>query len=236
MSLQHGQEPFAIRRIAGFDHQVEDQAAFAPSPVCRCRGRRRSRCRIRCRKTRKASISGSRYVPEVANWLRRKMRGWLRLQGTLFPEKSTMSGPNPIELAAGVVAAFVSNNSVPVGELPALIQAVHTSIKRLAEGPEITAPQVESKAPAVSIRKSVTPFRCWSTKSPRIVSRPRMRRKAGSRAPPGVRHETTFLARRALPLRGDARDADAYRPRDDLQAGVAAGRSLRPCSASSSST
>ena len=68
-----------------------------------------------------------------------------------------MSGSNPIELAAGVVAAFVSNNSVPVGELPALIQAVHTSMKRLAEGPESTAPQVEAKAPAVSIRKSVTP-------------------------------------------------------------------------------
>ena len=68
-----------------------------------------------------------------------------------------MSGSNPIELAAGVVAAFVSNNSVPVGELPALIQAVHTSVKRLSEGPESTAPQVEAKAPAVSIRKSVTP-------------------------------------------------------------------------------
>ena len=68
-----------------------------------------------------------------------------------------MSGSTPIELAAGVVAAFVSNNSVPVGELPALIQAVHTSLKRLEEGPERTAPQVEAKAPAVSIRKSVTP-------------------------------------------------------------------------------
>ena len=68
-----------------------------------------------------------------------------------------MSGSNPIELAAGVVAAFVSNNSVPVGELPALIQAVHASVKRLAEGAESTAPQVEAKAPAVPIRKSVTP-------------------------------------------------------------------------------
>ena len=78
-------------------------------------------------------------------------------QATLLPEKATMSGSNPIELAAVVVAAFVSNNSVPVGELPALIQAVHTSLKRLTEGPESTAPQVETKAPAVSIRKSVTP-------------------------------------------------------------------------------
>ena len=45
-----------------------------------------------------------------------------------------MNGSNPIELAAGVVAAFVSNNSVPVGELPALIQAVHTSIKETRGG------------------------------------------------------------------------------------------------------
>jgi predicted transcriptional regulator len=79
------------------------------------------------------------------------------LQATLLPEKSIMDGSNPIELAARVVAAFVSNNSVPVGELPALIQAVHTSVKSLAEGLESTAPKVEAKAPAVSIRRSVTP-------------------------------------------------------------------------------
>jgi len=33
-----------------------------------------------------------------------------------------MSGSSPIEMVAGVVAAFVSNNSVPIGELPALIR------------------------------------------------------------------------------------------------------------------
>ena len=30
MALKHGQEPFAIRRIAGLDHQVEDQTALRP--------------------------------------------------------------------------------------------------------------------------------------------------------------------------------------------------------------
>ena len=68
-----------------------------------------------------------------------------------------MSSSNPMGLAADVVAAFVSNNSLPVGELPALIHAVHTSIVRLAEGPQNAAQQVEEKAPAVSVRKSVTP-------------------------------------------------------------------------------
>src|SRR5271157_739792 len=33
VALQHGQEPFAIRRIAGFDQQVEDQAASASGRV-----------------------------------------------------------------------------------------------------------------------------------------------------------------------------------------------------------
>ena len=33
MAVEHGQEPFAVRRIAGFDHQVEDQAASAGGQV-----------------------------------------------------------------------------------------------------------------------------------------------------------------------------------------------------------
>src|SRR5665811_671972 len=33
MALEHGQEPFAVRRIASFDHQVEDQAASASGQV-----------------------------------------------------------------------------------------------------------------------------------------------------------------------------------------------------------
>jgi predicted transcriptional regulator len=64
---------------------------------------------------------------------------------------------NPIELAAEIVAAFVSNNSVPTSELSALIQAVHTAVTGLADGGKSAPPQVEAKAPAVSVRKSVTP-------------------------------------------------------------------------------
>src|SRR3954462_4887533 len=33
VALQHGQEPFAVGRVARFDHQVEDQAAFAGGQV-----------------------------------------------------------------------------------------------------------------------------------------------------------------------------------------------------------
>jgi predicted transcriptional regulator len=68
-----------------------------------------------------------------------------------------MAKSNPVELAAEIVAAFVSNNHLPIGELPALIHAMHSAVERLAAGPESAPPQVEAKAPAVPIRKSITP-------------------------------------------------------------------------------
>ena len=43
-----------------------------------------------------------------------------------------MATSNPIDLAADIVKSFVSNNSVPRGELAALIEAVHAAVKRLA--------------------------------------------------------------------------------------------------------
>jgi predicted transcriptional regulator len=68
-----------------------------------------------------------------------------------------MAKANSIELAAEIVAAFVSNNPLPKSELSSLIQAVHESVMRLAAEPENTQPQIEVKEPAVPIRKSVTP-------------------------------------------------------------------------------
>jgi predicted transcriptional regulator len=64
---------------------------------------------------------------------------------------------NPIELAAEIVAAFVSNNPLPKGELPSLILAVHNAVVRLAAGPEGVPLQIEVKTPAVPIRRSITP-------------------------------------------------------------------------------
>ena len=68
-----------------------------------------------------------------------------------------MGASNPIELAAEIVAAFISNNPLPKGELPSLIHAVHTAVVRLGAGPESAQPQIEEKTPAVPIRKSITP-------------------------------------------------------------------------------
>ncbi len=68
-----------------------------------------------------------------------------------------MATPDSVELAAEVVAAFISNNPLPKGELPALIQTVHSAVERLGKGLESAPPQAEMKSPAVPIRKSVTP-------------------------------------------------------------------------------
>ena len=41
---------------------------------------------------------------------------------------------NHVELAAEIVSAYVSNNSVPASELPALLSDVHAAIVRVASG------------------------------------------------------------------------------------------------------
>jgi len=62
-----------------------------------------------------------------------------------------------LEVAAEIVAAFVSHNSLPMGELPALIEAVHAAVKRFAGRGEVGATVIAPPAPAVSIQQSLTP-------------------------------------------------------------------------------
>jgi predicted transcriptional regulator len=64
---------------------------------------------------------------------------------------------DPIELAAGIVAAFVSYNSIPIAELPTLLQSVHAAVKRVSGSEEVTDTATTPPSPAVAIRKSVTP-------------------------------------------------------------------------------
>ena len=60
-----------------------------------------------------------------------------------------------IGLVADIVSAYVSNNSVPAADLPALIATTHSAIADL--GKEPPAPTLAEKAaPAVSIKKSIT--------------------------------------------------------------------------------
>jgi len=62
---------------------------------------------------------------------------------------------NYIELAAEIVSAYVSNNSVPAGELATLLGDIHSAIVRVAGGIAVPAP-VEAAKPAVSPKKSIT--------------------------------------------------------------------------------
>lgn len=60
-----------------------------------------------------------------------------------------------VDLVAGIVSAFVTHNSVPTSELPALIASTHAALSALGAEP---APVVEEKAvPVVPIKKSITP-------------------------------------------------------------------------------
>ncbi|MDP4023891.1 MucR family transcriptional regulator [Methylobacterium sp. NEAU 140] len=68
-------------------------------------------------------------------------------------------GPDIIEFTGDIVAAYVSNNPVPVSELPALITRVHAAISGLGMGGVGAAPaeaEVEKPTPA-QIRRSVQP-------------------------------------------------------------------------------
>jgi predicted transcriptional regulator len=62
---------------------------------------------------------------------------------------------NFIELAADIVSAYLSKNSLPVSELPALINDVHAALVTVAGG--TAEPAGEARKPAVSIRRSITP-------------------------------------------------------------------------------
>ena len=59
-----------------------------------------------------------------------------------------------MELTAEVVAAYVSNNSLPVAELPALVSDVYGALGRTSA--PVQQPQAEKPKPAVPVKKSVT--------------------------------------------------------------------------------
>jgi len=60
-----------------------------------------------------------------------------------------------LRMTADVVAAYVSNNTLPTAQLAEVINAVYGSLKGL-EG-QVMEPPAEPAKPAVPIRKSITP-------------------------------------------------------------------------------
>jgi predicted transcriptional regulator len=62
---------------------------------------------------------------------------------------------NYIELTADIVSAYVSNNSVPAGDISVLISQVHSALMRVSNGQgEVVS---ETLKPAVAVKKSITP-------------------------------------------------------------------------------
>jgi predicted transcriptional regulator len=71
--------------------------------------------------------------------------------GNAMNEKSS----SYIELTADIVSAYVSNNSVPAGDISALISQVHSALLRVSNGQgEVVS---ETLKPAVAVKKSITP-------------------------------------------------------------------------------
>lgn len=60
-----------------------------------------------------------------------------------------------IALTASIVSAYVARNNVPTADLPGIIASTHAALAGLGSPP--SAVGVEPLAPAVPIRKSVTP-------------------------------------------------------------------------------
>ena len=60
-----------------------------------------------------------------------------------------------LRMTAEVVSAYVSNNTLPTGQLADVIQAVYNSLRAL-EG-QVAEPPSEPLKPAVPIRKSINP-------------------------------------------------------------------------------
>ena len=67
---------------------------------------------------------------------------------------SEIAGKSFIDLTANIVSAYVSNNTTPASEIPALISQIHAALVRVSAG-RVEAP-LEPAKPAVSVKKSVT--------------------------------------------------------------------------------
>lgn len=72
-------------------------------------------------------------------------------------ETEAQPQPNYIERTVDVVAAYVSNNSIPTAELPALIASIHEALNTIATGPAQQPTETVEKPTPAQIRKSIRP-------------------------------------------------------------------------------
>ncbi|WP_375466384.1 MucR family transcriptional regulator [uncultured Methylobacterium sp.] len=64
---------------------------------------------------------------------------------------------NYIERTVDVVAAYVSNNSIPTAELPALIASIHEALNSVGTGSAPAPTETVEKPTPAQIRKSIRP-------------------------------------------------------------------------------
>ena len=62
---------------------------------------------------------------------------------------------NTVELAASIVSAYISNNSLPMSELTSLITSVHSVVSKLSGSAPVLV-STEPLRPAVPVKKSIT--------------------------------------------------------------------------------
>lgn len=67
----------------------------------------------------------------------------------------TVETSDYIGLAADIVSAYVNKNSVPSGDLPLLINDVHSALAKVGAG--VAEAPAEALKPAIPVKKSVTP-------------------------------------------------------------------------------
>lgn len=70
-------------------------------------------------------------------------------------ENHALKSDDILKLAAEIVAAYVSNNPIPVSELPAMIKSVHSTLGGLGSG--LQGEVQTAQKPAVPIKRSVNP-------------------------------------------------------------------------------
>ena len=69
---------------------------------------------------------------------------------------STTESTDIVAVTAEIVSAYVSKNSVPPAELPALLQSVHERLAKIASG-AVTPAEPPAPTPAVTVRQSIRP-------------------------------------------------------------------------------
>jgi predicted transcriptional regulator len=80
--------------------------------------------------------------------------GWRDAEALGGEAMNDKTPSNYIELTAGIVSAYVSNNTVPANEISSLISQVHAALLRVSNGAGAAAG--ESTKPAVAVKKSIT--------------------------------------------------------------------------------